>query len=440
MGFKNYIDLFAGCGGLSLGLHHAGWHGLFAIEKDSMAFETLEKNLCTSGSPYPHFTHWPEWLPKTNHNISDLLDNTSIVRKLKSLRGKVSLVVGGPPCQGFSLGGARQVHDERNQLVYKHLDFVSLVLPDYVIIENVEGIARAFKSDSDIAAKSVLYMILKKLDKMEYNAGYFIARALDAGVPQDRRRVIIIGVKKKINSVVNPGIALEQFYKFSGLKLREKYKLPIDRPITIGEALDDLAGDDFVDCPDSPKFQSARYLKANSKYQELMRKGIKSGSIPNSHRFSKHGHKVLSLYENCLEKLEPGRVSRKFLLENKTKTQKKFLLGRDIHASTVTTHPDEHIHFKYPRNISLREMARLQSFPDDFFFYGRYTLNGERRKLDVSRCAQIGNAVPPFLGEALGNALNEFVKVLQSKSPYNDILDSINSNKRDGENLDLLLC
>ena len=90
-----------------------------------------------------------------------------------------------------------------------------------------------------------------------------------------------------------------------------------------------------------------------------------------------------------------------------TKKNKKFLIDKHKPVSTITTHPDEFIHYSHPRNITVREMARFQSFPDAFQFKGRYTVNGDRRQFDVPRCSQVGNAVPPMLAEALGMTLKE---------------------------------
>jgi DNA (cytosine-5)-methyltransferase 1 len=104
---RTYIDLFAGCGGLSLGLYLSGWRGLFAIEKNKDAFSTLEHNLIYSKK---HF-NWPSWLPQTNHDINDILRSYS--SELKKLKSEVDLVVGGPPCQGFSTAGKRYEQDER---------------------------------------------------------------------------------------------------------------------------------------------------------------------------------------------------------------------------------------------------------------------------------------------------------------------------------------
>ena len=127
------IDLFAGCGGLSLGLYQAGWQGLFAIEKNAFAFETLKHNLIDNKQ---HFA-WPDWLPQTHHDINEVLDNYE--NQLKALRGKVDLVAGGPPCQGFSMAGQRMEDDIRNQLVFSYIRFIDFVRPKMILFENVKG-------------------------------------------------------------------------------------------------------------------------------------------------------------------------------------------------------------------------------------------------------------------------------------------------------------
>lgn len=425
----NHIDLFAGCGGLSLGFSYEGWSGLFAVEKDPMAYETLSKNLICEDAPYKHFTDWPEWLPKTHHNIKELLLSSEMREKLSGLRGKVDLVAGGPPCQGFSVGGARRANDERNELVFEMLDFVDITQPKMVLIENVEGMARAFKNSPTNEERSVLEIVLSRLKDMGYKASFFVAKALDAGVPQDRKRVITFAIRNELYAGNLPGELLEAAYKKCCVEQRKELELPLDRPTNIGEAIHDLSGTNTCVCPDSTKFMTSKYEVAKSTYAKLMRRGIAVGEIPNSHRFSQHGPKVLTLYKNMHSSLPAGRVPAKFLLENKTKTQKKFLLGENIYASTLTTHPDEHIHYRHPRNVTLREMARLQSFPDDFKFYGRYTLNGERRKIDVSRCAQIGNAVPPLMAKALSRAIRRVYEACLSENYHKELREiAVQSN------------
>ncbi len=404
------IELFAGCGGLALGMHRAGWDGLFAIERDPMAFETLETNLVGARAPFPAFTQWPNWMPQRSTDLVALLDDQSSREHLRGLQGSVDLVAGGPPCQGFSVGGKRDGGDERNSLVYRMLDFVELVKPRAVLIENVEGIARRFVSKPGKAATSVAEDVLGKLEELGYTASYHLVNAADFGVPQARKRVAIVGV-------FSAGMTRQAMHELTALAIdsgakavRIEHGLPTEGAITVREAIDDLSGAHLVSCPDSPRFKSGTYTAAKSSYAKLMREGIAEGTIPNSHRMSVHGDRVRGLYELAHRTQAPGRLSKQFLLDNGTKKDKKVLLDpRDV-VATITTHPDEYIHYKDPRNITVREMARLQSFPDLFTFHGRYTINGARRRFDVARCSQVGNAVPPLMGEGLGRAM---IEVLQ---------------------------
>lgn len=146
------IDLFAGCGGLSLGLYQAGWSGLFAIEKNPFAFETLKANLIDNKK---HF-NWPQWLPQTPHDINEVLKKYKV--QLEGLRGKVDLVAGGPPCQGFSMAGKRVEDDIRNNLVFSYIKFIDLVRPKIILFENVKGFTYAF----DKKKMGMQYLILKK--------------------------------------------------------------------------------------------------------------------------------------------------------------------------------------------------------------------------------------------------------------------------------------
>ena len=134
-----YIDLFSGCGGLSLGLHNSNWKGVFAIEKNDDAFKTLEYNLIKKKK---HFD-WPEWLPQNAHDINEVLNNYEL--ELKKLRGQINLVAGGPPCQGFSMAGRRNESDERNDLINSYIKFVELVQPNLIFFENVKGFTMEFK-------------------------------------------------------------------------------------------------------------------------------------------------------------------------------------------------------------------------------------------------------------------------------------------------------
>lgn len=212
-----------------------------------------------------------------------------------------------------------------------------------------------------------------------------------------------IGVREDV------GVAPSDFFRYLE-KVREEHLvehgLPTDRPVTASEAIADLLNQsDRVESPDSPKFETSTYAEAGGPFAAELRRGLPAGSVPDSHRYTKHGERILELYERAHETQPKGRLSKGFLLSMGTKKDKKVLIDPDKPVSTITTHPDELIHYAEPRNITVREMARLQSFPDDFKFRGRYTINGPRRKFDVARCSQVGNAVTPLFAEAIGRAL-----------------------------------
>ena len=139
--------------------------------------------------------------------------------------------------------------------------------------------------------------------------------------------------------------------------------------------------------------------------------------IPNCHRLNNHSEKAIALYKKALATQPPGRLTKEFLYENGCHSNKRFVLDVTKPSSTLTTAPEELIHYRHPRVVTLREMARLQSFPDDFEFMGRYTLNGPARGVDVPRNAQIGNAIPPLVGLALGTAINSIIQMVMDDDP-----------------------
>jgi len=379
---------------------------MFAIEKDPMAFETLQRNMLAEEAPYPGFGLWPDWLAKGPHEVDELL-RADYRGHLEELSGRVGLIAGGPPCQGFSVGGRRNGQDDRNQLVHRMLEMVEIVRSPLVLIENVEGITRRFISKpGKEQEEAVAGQVVSRLHGLGYHAAYSVVDASDFGVPQVRRRVLIVGIDRELASerVVARFPAILEDVRIEMLRA---LRLPYRRKVTVGEAIEDLAGEHRVECPDSPAFLSGTYRPEppGSAYGRLMRRGISSSEVPDSHRLSKHGERIRALYETAHATQPPGRLRKSFLLSQETKKDKKVLLDAKAPASTITTHPDEFIHYREPRNVTVREMARLQAFPDDFTFHGRYTINGPRRRFDVARCSQVGNAVPPLLGRAVGLAL-----------------------------------
>ncbi|MCQ2195874.1 MAG: DNA cytosine methyltransferase [Paludibacteraceae bacterium] len=402
----NYIDFFSGCGGLSLGLGLAGWKGIFAIEKDPMAFMTFRRNLVDQDALRRHFTDWPDWLSIEPHAIEDVLENEDTRKHFTELAGKVTLVAGGPPCQGFSVAGARNGKDPRNLLVFKQIEAIRLLKPNFALVENVGGFERKFvtrpTSDGSI---SVAEEAIRELIDSGYNVGKVIINAAEFGVPQLRQRVILFAIAKEYAGELDVKKLLEDTLAKVAVQQRKELNLPTDRYVNIEEALGDLAGTENVADNEFPDYQTCKYLPAQSVYQKMMRDKTKDWEVPTSHRFNKHSAKVVALYDLAHKTQQPGRLSKEFLYENGCHSNKRYVLNVDTPCSTVTTAPEELIHYKHPRVVTLREMARIQSFPDDYTFYGRYTLNGPSRGVDVPRNAQIGNAIPPLAGRAIGKAI-----------------------------------
>ena len=194
-----FVDAFAGCGGLSLGLLRAGWRGLFAIEKDRFAFATLKENLVDDGARY-RFA-WPDWLEQRPWTIEALEETHR--RELKELRGSVDLLAGGPPCQGFSSAGRRRHADPRNQLVERYLEFVELLEPRLVLIENVRGITYDFVSSDRNSRRNFAEELIRRLME-RYHVYAEILSCSAFGVPQERLRFFIVGMLKSEFGDVGP--------------------------------------------------------------------------------------------------------------------------------------------------------------------------------------------------------------------------------------------
>jgi DNA (cytosine-5)-methyltransferase 1 len=399
-----YIDLFAGCGGLSLGLHYAGWKGLFAIEKSPDAFKTLEHNLIEKKQ---HF-EWPNWLPKEHIEIDKLIKTYK--GKLETLKNKVDLVAGGPPCQGFSMAGRRNENDQRNNLIKSYIDFIKIVKPKILFFENVKGFTMEFKKNKDKGKEYSSYV-----ENALNRAGYFVKGELvnfgEYGIPQKRTRFILVGIRKDVANA-SKKLAEEFFTKLhnnrqSFLALKN---LTVDT--NLYDAISDLLkGNGLKQSPDTKSFQAGVYSVSKSNYQALMRTGIEN-EIADSHRFPKHRPDIIEKFDAIL-KSEACRKGK----DIDAKTRERFNikkhtiipLDRNSKSPTITTLPDDYIHYSEPRILTVREYARIQSFPDWYEFQGKYTTGGKRRTQEVPRYSQIGNAIPPLFGEQSGIVLKQLI-------------------------------
>lgn len=404
MASLKYIDLFSGCGGLSLGLHKSNWKGIFAIEKNPDAFKTLEFNLINKKK---HF-EWPTWLPQSTHDINEVLKNHKT--ELKKLRGTINLIAGGPPCQGFSMAGRRNEADERNSLIKSYIEFVELVQPDLIFFENVKGFTMEFKKNNE---KGIAYskIVLKSLNDLGYYVQGKLVNFSEYGVPQKRTRFILVGVKKTLENVTQE-TAISFFQKLEKNKYSFLESNNLNLINTVEDAISDLfQSNGLVDSPDSLGFKSSVYGKPISKYQKYIRKNIRT-EIPDSHRFPKHQKSTIAKFKNILELTEKRRnfdISKDIRERYNIKKHTIIPLSANACSPTITTLPDDYIHYKEPRIMTVREYARLQSFPDWYKFQGKYTTGGKLRKQEVPRYSQIGNAIPPLFAEQAGIILRNLL-------------------------------
>lgn len=402
----SYIDIFAGCGGLSLGLHNAGWKGLFAIEKSKDAFATLKYNLVDKEK---HF-YWNKWLPQTEHDINEVI--TKYRDELEKLSGKVTLVVGGPPCQGFSMAGQRKKNDIRNKLSESYIEFISIVKPQMLIFENVQGFTIGFKDEDDKKGVPYSKILKEKLENLGYSVEGKMIDISEFGVPQKRNRFIMIGVLQG-----NPQDFFELLYSNKKNFLQQK---GLNEHASVSEAIGDLVKENgTMPTPDFKNYESGVYGKIQSNYQKLMRENIGNveGKVADSHRFAKHSEETIKMNKEMLLKCPKlKRVTPKDNLIDNLRKRGVTVLDEKKAAPTVTAHPDDFVHYSEPRILTVRESARIQSFPDDFEFKGKYTTGGQLRKVEVPRCTQVGNAVPPLFAEQIGIALKEMIKNGVAKS------------------------
>ena len=342
----NVIDLFCGCGGLSLGFENAGYNILLGIDNNKPALDTFEKNHIGG---------------KTICGDITKIHGFDILSKVD---GKpIDVVIGGPPCQGMSLSGFRKFDDPRNRLYLSFIRIVKELQPKAFMIENVPGLVSLF--DGKIKDN-----IIKRFEELGYCVAYKILCAADYGVPQNRRRVIFVGIK---------GDTKFEFPK------------PQNKIVTTKMALSDLPP-----LTDNLGSEQMEYVSpAQNDYQKAMRQG--SLGVYN-HIAANHSDKVKKIIS-----LVPDGGNYKDLPEE-YKNSRNFHVAwtrfpSDKPAPTIDTGHRHHFHYEYNRVPTVRECARIQSFPDRFIFSGTKT----------EQFKQVGNAVPPLLAEAIAEKLKQYL-------------------------------
>lgn len=371
----NVIDLFAGCGGLSLGFEMAGFNIPLAIEKDAWAAETYQAN------------H-----PGTKVIIGDITKITD----LKNLLPKdltIDGVIGGPPCQGFSLSGNRDKNDPRNSLFMDFVRFVQFYQPKFFVMENVTGILSMKTKDNQL----VKDLIMAEYEKAGYNAKVCKLNAAEYGVPQSRIRVAFIGVRKDLT--------------FDEAKLFPQPSTLGDQQVTIEQAIMDLPQIQASEGNEEMEYTS----DPQNEYQKWAR--TRSQKVCN-HVAMRHTKRLIERFEQIKFGQSVADVDKVYQQRKRGDASK--ISGKSFSQNNMRPFPNRpsptvpasfQSNFVHPylnRNYTAREGARLQSFPDNYIFCGkRTTMSWEK---NLSQYQQIGNAVPPLLAKAIAENLRKYFK------------------------------
>lgn len=364
----NVIDLFSGCGGFSVGFEKAGCRILKAVEYDKSIAESY------------------------SHNHKDTIMFAEDIGKIDNeehfSRGEADIIIGGPPCQGFSMAGARIreknafMNDPRNYLFRHYVNVVKIVRPKVFLLENVKGI---LSKDQGAIFKEIVnaFSNPENFDGDRYYLHYKVCKAIEYGVPQQRERVVVIGV-------LNHDFDIDDVFETAHNDISGMDPHFFDR-VTLRDAISDLA--------QPTQDGSVSLTPCQSQYQEFLREGC---SRTSNHLASKHNAVAIDRMKHV------GVGENWVVLKEDIHSVHSGAYGRldwDKPTMTITTRFDtpaggRFIHPTENRTLTPREAARVQSFPDDFEFLGSKTII----------CRQIGNAVPPKMAFFLANVVKHLIQ------------------------------
>jgi DNA (cytosine-5)-methyltransferase 1 len=413
------IDLFAGCGGLSLGMEQAGFFPLFVNELNSDAIETY---LLNRDRTHPHLR-----AKYQSRDIKDCLGDEGffddLLDGLKRDFGRdfrkdsVDLLTGGPPCQGFSGIGIRRSYSvEKVQLPSNHLFqdmafFVHKIRPKIFMFENVEGLLRSRWTNAGSKGE-IFNDVLSTFEKLP---GYVVRHRLvygkDYGVPQNRPRVLIVGIRDdvlKSDAASDDAIEAGFLPPVEGMypHIREIFSDIIDKSFQPGGKTPIYPKD-----PENDWQEALRFDPISGGY-------FKKGDPLSEHEYSKHAPHVVERFTYMIK--NGGQIPDHL----KTKKFAQRVLpeewGNQGPNITACSLPDDFVHFSQPRSLSVREWARLQTFPDWYQFAGKRTTGGLRRagnprqsifEREVPKYTQIGNAVAVKMAQSIGKHFREILEI-----------------------------
>lgn len=362
----NCIELFAGAGGLALGLEWAGLKTLLANEVHADPCKTLARN-------------FPE-LPIICGSIKDYSAKQLLSEAGVSKRTEINVIAGGPPCQGFSNAGLKDPNDPRNTLIGDFIRIVAEVKPDFFIMENVVGLTTLHEG-------KLFERTLERLDSLGYSFHWKILFAADYGVPQMRKRLIVLGSRSGA-----PPPFPEPTHS-DNRKSQLDLLSTLDPYVSCGDALGDIPNI-------LPGEITRKYLVAPATpFQKQMRKGSR---VLFNHEASKHKKETMEYYSL----VPPGGTWLDIPAEKRKKKQGMQRWPLNGLSRTITTEPTDFLHPTLDRIPTIRELARIQTFPDWYEFLGQRTTGNQMRRLGYcAQSQQVGNAVPPLLAKAVGESL-----------------------------------
>ncbi|WP_410075628.1 DNA cytosine methyltransferase [Anaerostipes sp.] len=323
----NYIDLFSGAGGLSLGFDKAGFKNIFAVEFNADFAKTYKKNF-----------------PKHKLIVDDIRNISNSMIKEITNNQEIDVIIGGPPCQGFSIAGnigRSFIEDERNELFKEFVRFVEGIQPKVFLMENVAAMATHLKGKT-------IKIIIDAFKNVGYKVKYKVLNSVDYEVAQERRRIVIVGVRNDINS---------DFF----------YPEKAEKKLTIKDVIDDLPKLKSGEKSNIPNHNAMKHTEQMLKKMSYIKDGGNRNDIP--------------------EEIRPksGDI-RKYIRYDSSKP-----------SICITGDMRKVFHYEQNRALTARELARIQSFPDDFIFEGS----------SIKIQQQIGNAVPPKLAYQLALQIKE---------------------------------
>lgn len=391
----SFIDLFAGCGGFSEGFYKENFCALTHVEFDKHACETLKERMDYYGYKQDEIEKSVLCKDITDDDIVDVIENVIDGRT-------VDVLVGGPPCQAFSTVGRAQdpnsmQNDPRNYLFYNYIKILEYFMPKIFVFENVTGLLTA--KPNGVSILPIIFERMSRKYKINQNINQIVLNSVNYGVPQIRKRIIIIGVRNDIN--VDP----EEIYNLiqkTHYSPDDKNKEGLEKYYTVGDAILDLPkiknGEGSEDICFKPEAWNS-YLKKirGENFNRLYNHFARNHNDKDRDRYRILSENLWSLKE--LNEIHPELVHHDPKhFGNRYTVQNANLPGRTVVAhlhkdGNLFIHPDS----TQERTFTVREAARIQSFPDDFKFIGART----------HQYKQVGNAVPPLMAQAIAKAIKQ---------------------------------